>query len=258
MGTVKETTNFTTADFDLSGAAPYHLVIDGTMSHEPTLAFFDEQSGLVHLSGFSQFELDYGAGKLEALDPKSVKFLVPAIDSQFIPQDLYDPSLKDHYEKLLLDDGVSPMLTADFPAIGAVLLYREYLPVVSSLIRLFPEAERVAFPLVFTKSILNRQVVPEASVLGVHVAHDFVAICLCQKNVFSYYRDFHINSIDDFNYHLIQVLGLIKTDITDTRVLLSGDISRDDSFYQRIAKYSRNIHFAHRLACVSLVAGIGA
>lgn len=256
MGNVKETTGFSAAGFEFQKIAQYHLVIDGTRSFEPVLVFFDEASGMTHVQAFSQFELEYGKNALNNSSPKSVKFLVPVVDSDFIPDSLFDPELQEDYGKFLLDDGIAPLLKLDFPEIGAVLLYREYLPSVKILISHFAGAQRVPFPVFFIKSMQDNMHVYGDRTIGVHVAHDYVAMCIFKEGVLLYYHEFQVNNIDEFNYYLIQVMNMMDTSPANIDLVLSGHTDRDDPFFQRISKYTGKIHFIPTNACVSLVAGI--
>lgn len=256
MGNRKDTSGLTMAAFVPEKIPQYDLVVDGTRSHEPVLVFFEKDSEWSYVRTYSQFEQEHGIQLLSNFEPKSVKFLVPVIDSDFIPHSLFDASLLEEYGRFVLDDGLSPILSVDFPATDSVMVYREYLSSVKLLAQVFPRAERVPFPPVFIKNIQDRAEPRADRIVGVHVAHDFVAMCVLRNGMFSYYHEFQINNIDEFNYYLIQVLEMLDTPPAQISLVLSGDISEGDPFFQRIVKYTRNIQFIHSPSCASLVAGL--
>lgn len=233
----------------------YHLVIDGTRSHEPVFILYDESSDKSQVLEPSQFELEHGKQELENIEASKVKFLVPVIDCDFVPLDFYDAPLLAQYGNFILDDGVSPLQDSAVPALGAQIVYREYLAAISQLIQLFPQAERIPFPVAFLESLQQKQTTYGDEFIGIHVAHDFVAIAVFQDKKFNYYREFQINNIDEFNYYFIKVMALIAKDPEQISMVLSGDIDQDDPFHQRVTKYSTNIHFIPQLSCASLVAG---
>lgn len=256
MGNRKDTSGLAMEAFAPEKISQSDLVIDGTQSHEPVLVFFEKGSERTYVRTYSQFVQEHGIQLLSNFKPESVKFLVPVIDSDFIPHSLFDASLLEEYGKFILDDGLSPLLSMDFPATGSVMVYREYLPSVKLLAHLFPQAERVPFPLVFTKSVGNRIQAQGDKIVGVHVAHDFVAMCVFKNGLFSYYHEFQINNLDEFNYYLILVMKMVDPSPANINLILSGDIGQDDPFFQRIARYTSNIHFIHSLSCASLVADL--
>lgn len=233
----------------------YHLIIDGTRSHEPVFLLCDENSGKSELLDRSQFESEYGKLTLDSIEGSRVKFLVPVIDCDFIPNDFFDTALLAQYGNFILDDGVSPLLDRTVSALGAQLVYRESLAALSQLIHLFPQAERIPFPAAFLETLQLKQPTYGDEFVGIHVAHDFVAIAVFQQKGFNYYREFQINNIDEFNYYFIKVMALMAKDPDQISMVLSGHIDQNDPFHQRVTKYSTNIHFIPQLSCASLVAG---
>ena len=256
MGNMKDISGLTMAAFVPEKISQYDLVIDGTQSHEPVLVFFENDLEKTFVRSYSQFEQEHGIQLLSNEKPKSVKFLVPVIDSDFIPHSLFDASLLEEYGKFILDDGLSPLLSVDFPATGSVMVYREYLPSIKLLTHIFPQAQRVPFPTVFVKNLQDRAQSLGDKIVGVHVAHDFVAMAVLRNGSFAYYHQFQINNIDEFNYYLIQILKMLDSSPAQISMILSGDINDGDPFSQRITKYTRNIQFIQSPTCVSLVAGL--
>ncbi|MXV16807.1 DUF3822 family protein [Hufsiella ginkgonis] len=70
----------------------------------------------------------------------------------------------------------------------------------------------------------------------------FEALYMDGKKVL-FYNIFDNQSADEFNYFLLTLMGQAAINAAETPVLLTGEITRDDERYRRLAKYFKTIGF---------------
>lgn len=254
MGTVLETNHFSSSTFSINELPNYQVIIDGTQSQDAYIVLYNSSDELVYSSSVQQFQSAFGVIAFSNLDSAKLRFLVPVIDSQVVPNELITGELKPTIHKYLLDDGVSPVLQTALTHLDAQLVYRENLTTLANLISMFPNADRIPFPKVYLEDLQRKSKNIYNKLVGVHVGKLVTTFGVMQGGSLLYVNDFQCSNINDFNFYLLKILELHAPNNQEVVFYLSGEISEEDPIHERIQKYASQLYFAEKLSCVSLVA----
>lgn len=254
MGTILDTNHYTSSTFSINDLPNYQVIIDGTQSQDAFIILFNSSAELVYSSSVQQFQTAYGVMAFSNLSREKLRFLVPVIDSQIVPNELLTHDLKNTIHKYLLDDGVSSVLQTTIPNMDAQLVYREDLNNLADLISLFPTASRIPFPKIYLEDLERKSKNIFNKLIGVHVGIYGVTIGVMKGGSLLYLNDFQTHNINDLNYYLLKILEQLVPNNEDVVFYLSGDIIEGEPIHQRVLKYASQIYFAEKLSCVSLAA----
>ena len=224
----------------MANAINYRILIDGTTAEQPNLKVFNKQSELVRQIVLSDFDREFPDWTLSEEFFEDAHFLIPALDIQYFPLHIFEESDLENYGRFVLDDGVTPLKYTEFPSLGVVAIYRENLQLLGDLPSRFPMAKRH----VLSAVVLQRTVELNGSgdsALYIVCAGQTFTMTVFNQGQFIYQRDFHCGNEDEFNYHLINVLGMSDQHASNLRIVLSGQFKAGDTYVKRIEKYGKNI-----------------
>ncbi|WP_257667835.1 DUF3822 family protein [Parapedobacter tibetensis] len=234
---------YTSTDFDAQRLDDYTLLVRIDQD-ENALAIIDNERQLKFIGVYDPAKVTQQIGDILNLGFVNVK--ITALDNgySFIPADVFDEVHLPTYRRYLPNDNLSDPFVSDIPPIGVKLVGQiNRLGLVPFLER-FPHAGVHSSVQVLLNGVAGYGAKAGGRTLAIHKAATSVGFYLFDSGKFCYGNDFEVYDADDLNYYLLSVLEHFELEGKQPDILLSGDLTTDDAYYQRITKYSENIAFA--------------
>ena len=171
----------------------------------------------------------------------SVKLIVFNKLSTLIPLNLFDENLSLHYlkfnSKLLKNDYAANDLIEE---VGAVNVYIPFININNYLVEKFGSFNYYHYSTILIKKLLRYNSVSETNVYANIQLNNFQILIFKNKN-FLYYNNFEIKDKEDILYFILFALEQNKIDNIKNKLLLIGDIKKEDDTYLFLIKFIKNI-----------------
>ena len=171
----------------------------------------------------------------------SVKLIVFNKLSTLIPLNLFDENLSLHYlkfnSKLLKNDYAANDLIEE---VGAVNVYIPFININNYLVEKFGSFNYYHYSTILIKKLLKYNSVSETNVYANIQLNNFQILIFKNKN-FLYYNNFEIKDKEDILYFILFALEQNKIDNIKNKLLLIGDIKKEDDTYLFLIKFIKNI-----------------
>ena len=171
----------------------------------------------------------------------SVKLIVFNKLSTLIPLNLFDENLSLHYlkfnSKLLKNDYAANDLIEE---VGAVNVYIPFININNYLVEKFGSFNYYHYSTILIKKLLKYNSVSDTNVYANIQLKNFQILIFKNKN-FLYYNNFEIKDKEDILYFILFALEQNKIDNIKNKLLLTGDIKKEDDTYLFLIKFIKNI-----------------
>ena len=171
----------------------------------------------------------------------SVKLIVFNKLSTLIPLNLFDENLSLHYlkfnSKLLKNDYAANDLIEE---VGAVNVYIPFININNYLVEKFGSFNYYHYSTILIKKLLKYNSVSDTNVYANIQLKNFQILIFKNKN-FLYYNNFEIKDKEDILYFILFALEQNKIDNIKNKLLLIGDIKKEDDTYLFLIKFIKNI-----------------
>lgn len=96
----------------------------------------------------------------------------------------------------------------------------------------------------FVESIIKTYPGKKDSSIYIDIHSNHIQTACFYNSELSFYNLFECINPDEFNYFVLNMIDTLGLNTELTQVILSGNVSQDDEYYQRIRKYFNDITFA--------------
>lgn len=175
---------------------------------------------------------------------RKIKVCINTQDFTFIPQALYsDLSLPlysrftdavDHHDVLI--NTIRPARIKNVFSVPATL--KNKLTDVFAVPQVFNQAT------VFIEGIRRIFRESDDDALFLNLQYAKLQLAIINRKGLKYYNMFDCNTADDLNYFLLLIIQKVELNLTSTSITISGEISVDSNYYDRIKKYFNEIIFS--------------
>lgn len=182
--------------------------------------------------------------KLGSLHFRKVKISVETTKFTFIPNELYAEQDKLNYSRFIGPQQETDVIQNDIKK----LKLKNISAVDSALQDLLkshfrqPQLLSQADPFITGTRMLyaNRT----ETVIYLNISLPTFEAAVIKEGRLLFYNLFGCSTPDEFNYFILLMLEQLNLDPAESEIIIAGDISRGDEYYQRLEKYFSNIVFA--------------
>jgi hypothetical protein len=163
----------------------------------------------------------------------------------FIPEELFEAENEHDYSKFINPAASDLILTNRIKSANIRNIFAIDANFNAALIRIFnnPRIYNQASP--FIQGIKKTNPYKNNNCLFIDLQTDHIEIAYLKNSEFILYNLIECVNADEFNYFLLNIIKELDLDLTDTKLILSGQIAlEDDENYKRILKYFKDPEFA--------------
>jgi hypothetical protein len=163
----------------------------------------------------------------------------------FIPEELFEAENEHDYSKFINPAVSDLILTNRIKSANIRNIFAIDANFNAALIRIFnnPRIYNQASP--FIQGIKKTNPYKNNNCLFIDLQTDHIEIAYLKNSEFILYNLIECVNADEFNYFLLNIIKELDLDLTDTKLILSGQIAlEDDENYKRILKYFKDPEFA--------------
>jgi len=173
-----------------------------------------------------------------------IKISIDTYQFTFIPDELYQSGNDQEYAKFINNTQHSvilcnPIAAAKFKNIIAINSDLHL-----ALNRIFHHPKIYGQASTFIQGIIKnyKQNTEPSLYIDIHKKH--IQIAYFKQSELSFYNMFNSINAIELNYFILNIIETLEVDIENTHIILSGNVIKDDEFFQKIEKYFKDITFA--------------
>lgn len=184
--------------------------------------------------------------KLEFKYPYSkIKVSFDSYKFTFIPEELYENENEQEYAKFINPSASDLILTNRIRTSKIRNIFAVDENFNNALNHIFHKPRIYSQASSFIEGIKKTNPDRNGICLFVDFHGDHIQIACLKKSELVLYNILECINADEFNYYLLNTIDSLDLDPTNTKVMISGDVtSGDDEYYQRIIKYFNSPVFA--------------
>ncbi|SDM61151.1 Protein of unknown function [Daejeonella rubra] len=174
----------------------------------------------------------------------TIKISFDSYQYTFIPDELYQSGNDQEYAKFLKTSQNTNILCNPIPAAKLKNIVGINSDLHLALNSIFHHPKIYGQASTYIQGIKKnyKQNTEPSLFIDIHKKH--IQIAYFKQSELSFYNMFDCINADELNYFVLNIIESLQLDIEQTSVILSGNVIKDDEYYQRIEKYFKDIKFA--------------
>lgn len=234
--------NFKSSKFQLHFLPQYTLIIKVDYLYDHLLIIDDNQEVMRYIS-YSKEEPDEEALKLLSLPFDKVFLLLGTQSKLILHYDIYDPSLKEVYQRFLLKENAASQFACKLKDYEVVICYELDEWLLDGWNKIYADIEVVPeFQIVFQ---LIKEHVDKGLVLNIHMYDKKIDFYLFKDANIILINTFEIHTAEDLRFYLLQLLKFSEAEegVFD-KILVTQDMNRFDT-QAIMGPYSRELIYVN-------------
>jgi hypothetical protein len=173
-----------------------------------------------------------------------IKISIDSYQFTFIPEELYQPDSDQEYAKFIKNTQHTDILCNSISSakIKNIVAINSNLHL--ALNKIFHRSKIYGQASPFIQSIKKNNKENAEPSLYIDIQKKHIQIAYLKNSDLSFYNIFDCMNADELNYFVLNIIESLQLDIEQTAIILSGNVTKNDEYTQRIEKYFKDIKFA--------------
>jgi len=161
-----------------------------------------------------------------------------------IPEDLFIKENVNEYAKFIENTREADVLSKPIKAANIQNVFKIDSHLHLVLKNMFGDALIFNQANTFIEGIVKNYQHDNKSTLFLDVHEKHIQIALIDNYKFSFYNIFDCVNADELNYFVLNIIGTLKIDVQNCRLMLAGNVVDADVYFKRLEKYFNDIQFS--------------